>query len=163
ACRARQLRRDRRVQAGTDPPERLLHVRPEDDRVVVALVEGQPRDWSLRQLQLAPRREQRALAVAGRSRDDRTLDPRPGTPPAARGDVAPAAMYCFVDGEVSRYADTTQALPNDCHISTHDDEEATTRLAAPYCIERSPKDRQKVLGTRNPPQAARRGHRPDRM
>ena len=51
--------------------ERGEHVRPQDDRVVVALVQRHPRDEPVLELGLAPGGEQRRLAEPGRARDQR--------------------------------------------------------------------------------------------
>ena len=62
--------------AGQARHERLDHVRPQDDRVVVALVQRDPRHRPPRGLLLAPRGEQRRLAEPGRAGDERQLRPR---------------------------------------------------------------------------------------
>ena len=61
----------RRAGGGRVEAERGDHVRPQHDRVVVALVERHPRDRPPLQLGLAPGGEQRRLAEAGRARDQR--------------------------------------------------------------------------------------------
>ena len=57
------------VQRRADAAERLDDVRPEDDVVVVALVQRDPGDGPPRGLLLAPRGEQRRLAEPGRAGD----------------------------------------------------------------------------------------------
>ena len=61
----------RRAGGGRVEPERGDHVRPQHDRVVVALVERHPRDRPPLQLGLPPGGEQRRLAEAGRAGDER--------------------------------------------------------------------------------------------
>ena len=66
---ARQRRERLAGEPRADAAERLDHVRPQHDRVVVALVERHPRHRPRRRLALPPRREQRRLAEAGGARD----------------------------------------------------------------------------------------------
>ena len=67
----RQRRERLAVQRRAGAAERLHDVRPEDDVVVVALVQRDPCHRPRRGLLLAPRGEERRLAEAGRAGDER--------------------------------------------------------------------------------------------
>ena len=74
-----RMRRRRPGDGGACAAERLDRMRPEDYRVVVALVQGQPRDGFPRGLGLAPRREQGSLPEARRAGDQSEAAVRPAS------------------------------------------------------------------------------------
>ena len=75
--RGQRLVREARAGAA----QRLDDVRPQHDRVVVALVERDPRHRPPLRLLLAPGREQDRLAEARRAGDERELQPAPSPQP----------------------------------------------------------------------------------
>ena len=115
--RRRKERRQRRVrQARARAAQRLDHVRPEDDGVVVALVQRDPRHRPPGRLALPPGGEQRRLAEAGRARDQGQPAARAGAQPLEeplardrlRRDERRVELGDEEDGSVGRAAE-----PND--------------------------------------------------
>ena len=72
-----RIRRRRPGDGGAGAAERLDRMRPQDYRVVVALVQRQPRDGFPRGLGLAPRRQQGGLPEARRAGDQSEPAVRP--------------------------------------------------------------------------------------
>ena len=72
-----RIRRRRPGHGGAGAAERLDHIGPEHHRVVVALVQCQPRDGLTRGLGLAPRRQQGSLPEARRAGNQREPAVRP--------------------------------------------------------------------------------------
>ena len=64
-----RLRQRRPGNGGACAAERLDHMRPQDDRVVVPLIQRQPPDRVPRGLGLAPRRQQGSLPETRRTSD----------------------------------------------------------------------------------------------
>ena len=86
-----QLGRDRLRERRARAAERLDHVRPQHDRVVVAPVERDPRHGPLARLFLPPRGQQRRLAEPGRARDEAELQ---AAPSRSRANSRSRAIVC---------------------------------------------------------------------
>ena len=77
-CRPDHLRRCRQADRRAGPAKRLDHIGPEHHRVVVALVQRQPRDRLPRRLSLLPLRQQGGLPVTRRTCHQAEPQTRPG-------------------------------------------------------------------------------------
>ena len=77
-CRPDHLRRRRQADGRAGPAKRLDHIGPEHHRVVVALVQRQPRDRLPRRLNLPPLRQQGGLPVTRRTCHQAEPQTRPG-------------------------------------------------------------------------------------